>query len=72
MRKNYSDKKPVDNSSIYATGNPYGYRININNPKIKPLYEKYKRKYKIMIPSDKERKRFEDMIFQLIERKKHD
>jgi len=72
MRRNYTDKKPVDNSSIYATENPYGYRININNPKIKPLYEKYKRKYKIMIPSDEERKRFEDMIFQLIERKKHD
>lgn len=30
------------NNSIYAPPNPYGYRININHPRINALYERYK------------------------------
>lgn len=59
-----------DNDSIYARPNSYGYRINVNHPKIKPLYEKYKKKYGIMIMSDSERTDFENkLILYLTERK---
>lgn len=30
--------------TIYAKNNPYGYKINVNHPKIRPLYERYKEK----------------------------
>ncbi len=57
--------------SIFIDDNPYGYRININHPKILPLFEKYK-KWK-EIPSneplaDAERFEFEDIIINQIER----
>lgn len=32
----------MQNDSIFAASNKYGYKININHPKIKPLYERYK------------------------------
>ena len=59
-----------ENDSIYARPNKYGYKINVNHPKIKPLYEKYKRHIKAIILSDAERFEFERIIFQLIEKKR--
>lgn len=47
---------------IFNDDNPYGYRININHPKVRKLYERYK-KWKGIPPatpmSDNERLEFE-------------
>lgn len=59
-----------DNNSIYAKFNKYGYKININHPQIRPLYEKYKEKLGEVILSDKQRFEFEMIIFKMIERNK--
>lgn len=58
--------------SIYAKPNKYGYKINVNHPKIAPLYERYKRKLGERILSDQQRFTFELYIFQMIERRKHE
>lgn len=59
-----------DNNSIYAKFNKYSYKININHPQIRPLYEKYKEKLGEVILSDKQRFEFEMIIFKMIERNK--
>lgn len=56
--------------SIFARDNPYGYKINVNHPQIRPLYERYKEKVGERILSDRQRRHFELMIFELIERRK--
>ncbi len=58
--------------SIYASPNKYGYRIAINHPKIKPLYERYKRRNGILIPSPKERFEFEAHIMSAIQKHKEE
>lgn len=60
----------TDNKSIYAPSNKYGYKININHEKIKPLYERFKAKKKALILSDDERFEFEAIIFKMIEKAK--
>ena len=30
------------NKSIFNSDNKYGYKINVNHPWVRPLYEKYK------------------------------
>lgn len=57
------------NDTIYAPDNKYGYKININHPKIRPLYERYKEKLNASILSDRERYNFESIIFTMIQRK---
>lgn len=65
--------KTEKNESIYNPPNKYGYKININNPKIRPFYEAYKAKIGAVILSDKERHEFENAVFKMIERNnKHD
>ena len=59
-----------DNNSIYAKPNKYGYKLNVNNPQILPLYERYKKKLGEKILSDAQRLTFETMIFQAIAEKK--
>ena len=49
----------TQNDSIFAPPNKYGYKININHPQIKPLYERYKSSIKAKILSDAERFDFE-------------
>lgn len=56
--------------SVFAKDNPYGYKIDINHPKIRPLYERYKEKVGEHILSDRQRRHFELLIFELIERRK--
>ena len=58
------------NDSIYAKDNPYGFKINVNHPKIRPLYEHYKEKIGERILSDQQRRHFELLIFEMIERRK--
>lgn len=60
----------TDNKSIFAPTNKYGYKININHEKIKPLYERFKAKKKALILSDDERFEFEVIIFKMIEKAK--
>ncbi len=47
--------------------NKYGYRVNINHPLVRPIYEEWKRERHIMIPSDAERHHFEIYIQLLID-----
>ena len=56
--------------SIILPPNKYGYRVNINHPKINPMYERYKDKLGERILSDAQRFAFETAVFQMIERKK--
>ncbi len=58
--------------SIYAKPNKYGYKIAINHPIIKPLYERYKRRNGILIPSPKERFEFEAHIMSAIQKHKEE
>lgn len=58
--------------SIILPPNKYGYRVNINHPKIRPLYEHFKRKKNAIILSNAERFEFEMIILNLIERRKHE
>lgn len=59
-----------DNNSIYAKPNKYGYKLNVNNPQILPLYERYKKKLGEKILSDNQRLTFETLIFNAIADKK--
>lgn len=59
-----------DNNSIYAKPNKYGYKLNVNNPQIQPLYERYKKKLGEKILSDNQRLTFETLIFNAIADKK--
>ena len=61
-----------ENTSIFAKSNKYGYQININHPKIRPMYERYKEKIGERILSDKQRFDFERLIFELIRRNNHE
>ncbi len=61
-----------DNSSFFAPHNKYGYKISINHPKIKPLYDAYKKKIGAIILSDSERFEFERVIMKMIERKRNE
>lgn len=58
--------------SIYAPPNKYGYRIAINHPKIKPLYERFKDSKNARILSDKERFEFEAIIISAIQKRRND
>lgn len=63
--------KPTEKEPIYAPENKYGYKININHPVIRVLYDRYKKWKGIkMIPSDKERFEFEHYIEQLIQKRR--
>lgn len=57
------------NNSVFNSDNKYGYKININHPWVKPLYEKYKDKLGKNILSDAERFEFERIIIEFIENK---
>lgn len=45
---------------------PYGYKINISHPQIRPLYDRYLRKLGTPILSDGQRHQFEALIMHLI------
>lgn len=60
--------KTKNNESIFNYINPYGYKINVNHPKIRPLYEKCKLKLNIVIMSDRQRYDFESVIIKKIEK----
>lgn len=53
-----------ENDPIFMNANKYGYKVNINHPKIRPIYERYKRKIGCQILSDRERLEFEAFIIR--------
>ena len=55
---------------IICEPNKYGYRVNINHPKIRPLYERFKRSKNAIILSDNERLEFENIIISKVKRSK--
>ena len=58
--------------SIYAKFNKYGYKVNINHPSVRPLYERYKELVGEFILSDAQRFDFEQKFFMMLERKNHE
>lgn len=58
--------------SVYAAYNKYGYKVNVNHPYVRPLYERYKEKAGEIILSDAQRHDFEQRFFRMIERKNQD
>lgn len=60
----------TDDSSIYAGENPYGYRLNINHPLIRPHYERFKAKCNTPILSDAERLEFERIMLDALMKKR--
>lgn len=55
---------------VFTKDNPYGYKLNINHPTIKPYYERYKRSKGIkLIPSDEQRLEFEEIMIPRIKKK---
>ena len=67
-------RRPIEDRpvpTIFTHNNPYGYRLNINHPKIKPFYDRFKKwKGIALIPSDAERREFEDYMVGYIEKHK--
>lgn len=60
------EKKSAEEMSIYNNNNPYGYRLNVNHPRIRELYDRYK-KWKDIAgrpPTDEERREFERIIMK--------
>ena len=57
------------NDSIFAKPNQYGYKININHPSIRPMYDRYKDKLGERILSNAQRLDFEKLIYKLLEKK---
>lgn len=60
-----------DDISIYNASNPYGYKYNVNHPKVNELYRRYQAWKGIgqRPMTDDERKDFESYIDGLIEKK---
>lgn len=56
--------------SIFNVNNPYGYKFNVNHPAVRRYYEAFKEKRSIMIPSDAERREFEEILMKIIEKSK--
>lgn len=59
------------NSDIYNHNNPYGYKLNVNHPLIRPMYERYKEKLGERILSDAQRLTFEVELIAWIDSKIH-
>lgn len=62
--------KVEKNISIFAKDNPYGYKFNVNEPRILRLYEKYKERIGVRILSDKQRMNFERLVEKMINKNK--
>ena len=66
MSENMEKTANKAETSIYNVDNPYGYRLNVNHPRIKVLYERYM-VWKGIIgrpPTDAERFEFESMVLK--------
>ena len=55
--------------SMYNKNNPYGFRLNVNHPEVRPYYERYKAKIGATIISDEQRREFEGYMIPFLEKK---
>lgn len=65
----YKGSTAFANTSICNAGNRYGYRYNINHPKIRPLYDAYKKRIGLaphIHPTHRQRLHFESVIDRMI------
>lgn len=56
-----------ERQSLFAAPEAYPYKINIDHPKIRPLYEDYKKRLGERILSDGQRLTFEAGIMRMIQ-----
>lgn len=59
--KKYYEHRPTQ-TGVRLEENPYGFRVNVNNPLVRPYYERYKRAHRLpdwCPTSDDERRDFE-------------
>lgn len=59
-------REDQEQKGFFNETNPYGYKINISHPQIRPLYDRYLRKLGTPILSDGQRHQFEALIMHLI------
>ena len=57
-----------EQDTIFAKPNNYGYQLNVNSPRVRPFYDKYKEKLGERILSDKQRLHFEAIFLKMCER----
>lgn len=60
-------------NTIFNSNSPYGFLININNPRILPLYIRYKKRKNLALHfpiSDEDRIEFETVIFKSLKKQK--
>lgn len=58
------DTQPTPSPSMYNEDNPYGFKLNVNHPRINALWKRFK-KYKGIDgrpPTDDERREFERTV----------
>lgn len=65
----YARIREEERDSIYTRNNPYGYKLNVNHPLIRPIYERYKMQIGEKILSDAQRLTFELEVVQWLESK---
>ena len=76
-----SRKFPIDtrfqglrqSNSVYLESNRYGYRININHPSIRPLYEAYHRRIGVPLHihlTHIQRLQFDTLVHRMLEQKR--
>lgn len=58
----------MDDFTIYAKRNKYGYQLNINHSLIRPHYERFKVKCNTPILSDAQRFEFERLMIAALEK----
>lgn len=63
-----------ENASIYTDPcpNKYGYKININHPRILPLYKAYQKHVGERILSDRQRLHFESVVLRMIQKRRNE
>lgn len=54
--------------TIFSKPNSYGYQLNVNSPRVRPFYDRYKEKLGERILSDKQRLHFEAVFLKMCER----
>lgn len=71
MSMRYDEPRRISTDTYTLIDNPYGYRVNINHPRINPYYRRYKEWRGIAFAaalSDQERVEFESYMLPIIEK----
>lgn len=71
MSMRYDEPRRIGTDTYTLIDTPYGYRVNINHPRINPYYRRYKEWRGIAFAaalSDQERVEFESYMLPIIEK----